>query len=354
LQKSQAKDPPKKPLKKHLESLQIFRGLAALAVALHHARLGTSEFVQTIPAPLEALLAQGFLGVDFFFVLSGFIILHTHYDDPRSAPAAAAYALKRVTRIYLPYLPITALVIAAYLMFPALSQSDRTWGWFTSLTLLPSIYEPALPVAWTLVHEMLFYLLFLVFFVSRRIFAAMIAAWSCVLLKQTFQLQSFNLAFLNVLFHPINFEFVFGLFCAFAYRHITPRQGLAAGVAGVAVFALYFLWFTASARVLFGLGSALLVLGISLNDSALRSKILARLGDSSYALYLIHNPLISLTSRLAARVAVLDHWFSSLLFSVGCAVSAGYAYHRLFERPLLRKVRLVLPKPGKDAALASG
>jgi peptidoglycan/LPS O-acetylase OafA/YrhL len=161
--------------KKHLEGLQLFRGFAALAVALHHARLGTSAFVQEIPAPIEALLGQGFLGVDFFFVLSGFIILHTHYDDPRSVSAAAVYAFKRITRIYLPYLPITGAVIIAYLLFPALSQSDRTWGWFTSLTLLPSIHEPALPVAWTLVHEIVFYLLFLVFFVSRRIFAASIA-----------------------------------------------------------------------------------------------------------------------------------------------------------------------------------
>ena len=340
--------------KKHLESLQIFRGLAALAVALHHARLGTSAFVQTIPVPIEALLAQGFLGVDFFFVLSGFIILHTHYDDPGSVPAAAVYAFKRITRIYFPYLPITGLLICAYFFFPTLSQSDRTWGWFTSLTLFPSIYEPALPVAWTLVHEILFYLLFLVFFVSRRLFAAMTAAWSCVLFRQSFDLQSFNSAFLNVLLHPINLEFVFGMFCAFAYRHMTPRQGIAAAVAGIAVFALYFLWFTASARVLFGFGSALLILGTALNDSALRSEICARFGDSSYAIYLIHNPLISLTSRLAARVPVLDHWFSSLLFSIVCVVSAGYAYHRFFERPILQKVRLILPKPGKDAALASG
>jgi peptidoglycan/LPS O-acetylase OafA/YrhL len=157
-----------------------------------------------------------------------------------------------------------------------------------------------------------------------------------------------------VLFHPINIEFVFGVICAFACRHITPRQGIAAAAAGLVVFAIYFIWFTASARVLFGFGSALLVLGVALNDKALHSTIGARFGDSSYALYLIHNPLISLTSRLAARVPVLDQWLSSLLFSIICTIAASYAYHRFFERPALQKVRLILLKPEKGAALAAG
>jgi exopolysaccharide production protein ExoZ len=58
--------------------LQVGRGLAAVGVAISHARLGTSAFVEPIPDWLMSILAKGFLGVDFFFVLSGFIILNSH------------------------------------------------------------------------------------------------------------------------------------------------------------------------------------------------------------------------------------------------------------------------------------
>jgi peptidoglycan/LPS O-acetylase OafA/YrhL len=341
-------------VKKELESLQISRGFAALAVALYHARLGTGQFVQAIPAPIEAVLAEGFLGVDFFFVLSGFIILHAHYDDRRSAIAARSYTLKRIVRIYVPYLPITALVISAYTLFPGLSQGNRTWGLFASITLLPSAYEPALPIAWTLVHEILFYLIFLIFFISGRLFATMIAVWSCVLLKQALAQEVFSSAFLNVLLSPINIEFVFGLLCALGFRHMRPQQGIVAMVAGLAICVIYFLRFASaegSARIIFGLGAALVILGLSLNDKMFHSKIGARLGDASYALYLIHNPLISLTSRLATHAPPLNHWFTSLLFSVVCSVTCSFVYHRYFERPALKKVRsILLRKPGGDAA----
>jgi hypothetical protein len=49
---------------------------------------------------------KGFLGVDFFFVLSGFIILNAHADDPATGRALESYVFKRLNRIYVPYLPM--------------------------------------------------------------------------------------------------------------------------------------------------------------------------------------------------------------------------------------------------------
>jgi exopolysaccharide production protein ExoZ len=343
-------DPSKIPAARQknavLSALQIARGLAALGVTFFHARLGTGAFVAAIPAPVERILAQGYLGVDFFFVLSGFIILHVHLDDPATADAARSYALKRLLRIYVPYLPITAILIGAYLLFPALSQANRSWGWLTTLTLLPSAQEPALPVAWTLVHEVMFYLLFLMFFVSRRAFAVLMTVWSCVLIKQAIAPESFGVPALSVLFSPINIEFVFGLLCALGFRIMDARHGVAAMMVGIAVLAIYFSLLSGydNGRIVFGLGAALLVLGVALNDRELAgvaASAMVRIGDASYAIYLIHNPWISLTSRAAARVALLDSWFISLALSVISSVLVGYAYHRWFERPALARARKI-------------
>ena len=67
--------------KQIINSLQVFRGMAALAVVAHHAALSTDAFVQSMPEGWQRLFDLGALGVDFFFVLSGFIIMHAHRGE---------------------------------------------------------------------------------------------------------------------------------------------------------------------------------------------------------------------------------------------------------------------------------
>ena len=64
-----------------IQSLQVFRGLAATAVVAHHANLSTAAFVGVVPRGVSDVFNLGLLGVDFFFVLSGFIIMYAHLDD---------------------------------------------------------------------------------------------------------------------------------------------------------------------------------------------------------------------------------------------------------------------------------
>ena len=81
-------------------TLQGGRGLAALGVVLHHAGLAAGAFAG--PFLGQSLLNLGYLGVDFFFVLSGFIIYHSTADRGRSL---GQYSVARFRRVYLPYWP---------------------------------------------------------------------------------------------------------------------------------------------------------------------------------------------------------------------------------------------------------
>src|SRR6478752_6232297 len=136
-----------------INSLQVGRGLAALAVVCHHSQIAAHDFGGTsVP-----LLSYGYLGVDFFFVLSGFIIFHSTVGRGKTV---ADYAVARFRRIYLPYWPVGIAIGLLYTAFPHLSAADREWSWLPTITLLPLTSGTALSVAWTLKHGILFYLVF--------------------------------------------------------------------------------------------------------------------------------------------------------------------------------------------------
>lgn len=62
--------------------------------------------------------------------------------------------------------------------------------------------------------------------------------------------------------------------------------------------------------------------------------LLMLLGNASYSIYLIHNPLLSITQRLAGRLE-LD-WLLALMGGVVVSILAGLIYYKLIERPALR------------------
>lgn len=329
--------------------LQVGRGLAALGVAISHARLGTSAFVEPVPDWLMTILAKGFLGVDFFFVLSGFIILNSHFDDETSLRALKSYVFKRVSRIYIPYLPVCAIVISSYLLFPSLSYVNRDWGWWTSIFLIPSQNPPALVAAWTLVHEMLFYGIFVLFFFSKRLFLLASIAWVAAIVANP-PTGGLLAPLFSTLLNSINLEFVFGMVCALLYRkraNFGEASGWAALAVGAVIAGGYFFLATGEGadRLIFGLGASFVLLGAVLLEHRVRDRVpptLVRLGDASYAIYLLHNPLISITSRAAAKIAVVDNWPGSLIFSMMCVIGSGLLFHACFERPALDFLRRLI------------
>ncbi len=79
-----------------LRALTSVRGIAAWLVVLYHIRGG----IAGLPPALEAILAKGYLAVDFFFLLSGFVIWLTWRDRLRAPGAIPHFLQKRIARVW--------------------------------------------------------------------------------------------------------------------------------------------------------------------------------------------------------------------------------------------------------------
>ncbi len=289
--------------------MQVGRAIAALMVVFHHAENSSHTFGGAeIP-----LLHHFYLGVDFFFVLSGFIIL---YSIPGKRPGQ--YVWHRFRRVYLPYLPIGIGIALAYTLMPDFSASDRGWDWYASITLVP-FGHTALSVAWTLQHEILFYLIFgIAWFSGQR---WIVWAWGAVcLLNYYFDIYGKAI-------DPINLEFLFGMLACIAVRRGWTSPWMLAGSVG-----FIGLWIALGAvrdlSPILGLGIALAIPPVvAFEAKGLRvPRVVLFFGAASYAIYLVHNPIIKFAVRATNELF--------LLAVIGTL--AGIAYYLLFERPMLK------------------
>jgi peptidoglycan/LPS O-acetylase OafA/YrhL len=322
-----------------LPALQLFRGVAALMVVFHHLWHEIRHAFGLHFPVVDQLALAGKYGVDFFFVLSGFIICYSHFSRLGNRAEALPYLSNRLLRIYVPYLPICVLMLIAYRLLPSLSYTDNgsTVSWVKSITLLPLRGDTALSVAWTLVFEMIFYLVFLVAFFSKRLFFAILGAWVVLIVAG----NSHND---DVLLSPYILEFILGVSAAILVHRLSPAR-----IPMVVAFlfpVLLVLWFSPvflQNRVLLGLTFVLIILCTiwsPLNRLPSRN-LLMILGNASYSIYLVHNPAISAILRVFPKTGNFPYMVALTVFLFVCTCVLGVVYHKIFEVRLTSRIRQV-------------
>lgn len=318
-----------------INTLQAGRFFAAMAVVIFHALLSVTAFVDTPPTFAVTLLRFGYLGVDFFFVLSGFVI---HYSMSSAPRPLSTFIYGRITRIMLPYWPVGISLGIAYTVMHKFNTSELAWGWVSTITLFPTAQSPTLNVAWTLQYELIFYFIYAIFYFTGRI-AAGLAIWTSSILLFLF-LGRPEIAFFKVLLAPINIEFIAGVLAAHIFMRGVRVTGIVSfGTAGALVLSFILLGSNRHDSVLIGLAMATLLPWVCHQEKQGRFKIPSWLvfgGAASYAIYLVHNPLFSLSSRLMGAIG-LD-WISALLLSLCVATGTGVLYYFAWERPIMRLV----------------
>lgn len=330
-----------------IRSIQAARGVAALLVLLFHA----SGSIFADPKyfggkPFGPVFDFGHAGVDFFFVLSGFIITHAHRDDVGHLERWTRYAWKRIRRIYPPYWVITLLLLPVFFLHPAwgLGHERQPWVIASSFLLVAQPKPPVLGVAWSLCYEVLFYALFLSFLVGKRTGAVVFAAWGAATIALHGR-YGFPGSFL---FNLHQLQFLMGMIVAGLHARVRVPCARVLALLGACAFLgagmteVYTHWLGESALlVAYGAASAVLVLGLAETERAGRLRVpegMVFLGAASYSIYLAHIPALSLVAKFAVRLglpAAMPHRAAFVLV-VAATVAAGAAYYLVVERPLLR------------------
>jgi peptidoglycan/LPS O-acetylase OafA/YrhL len=154
--------------------LDGLRGIAAIAVVLFHffnhwVSPVHDALARMLPDSIQSVLEHADLGVEVFFVLSGFVIAHSVFDKPITLQFAGKFILRRSLRLDPPYWVVIAInLLLPYLLFATLRENlflkfGGTSGLLVNMFYLPDLlWQPRIVgVAWTLCLEVQFYLVFM-------------------------------------------------------------------------------------------------------------------------------------------------------------------------------------------------
>lgn len=294
----------KLPENRRLYGLQILRFFASSIVVLYHAsKHADGQFI-------FGLFDLGYSGVDIFFVLSGFVITSSlsRRDDGFDL---SNFFRARFFRIYPSYWMFLFVPLACIALFvPGLSPDPALFtNWSIILSFFLVFGHPVISqVTWTLSYELFFYLIYGFLVRFNRVKAIWIYGILILLTNVLFDVNSIFL--IKYVFNLLVLEFILGIL---AFRVIEMNR--------ISVRTLWFvllvaiLWFVLGSinylelklsmireyrLFVFGLPSFLLIFAISglekSGNLSFRMSWFTRFGDSSYVLYLIHSPIVSIAS----------------------------------------------------------
>ncbi|MEG3882001.1 acyltransferase [Microcoleus sp. herbarium7] len=335
---------------KRLNLLQVYRGIAAVLVVLFHLNDMSRERLNQVT--FFNLFQAGWSGVDYFFVLSGFIMVYVHRSAIGKPDQLKSFLVKRTVRIYPIYWIITLIVLAFFLVVPGFANNKdlSIQHIFVSLLLLPQNDKPILDVGWTLIYELFFYLLFCVaIWFKPKYSVPILSSWLFVTMLHYLKVVNFGgeAFLLNIVFGNMNLEFVLGCLAGYAVikfgTAISKNRWILFGAANLGYAGLLIFYAGNSLEIermsSFGVLAALLIVSsasIDLNDSPKVPKILTYLGDASYSIFLIHSPIVSAITKVLQKANLgkyYDGFFAPSLVAL-MAVVAGCLFYSLVEKPL--------------------
>ncbi|MBW4594431.1 MAG: acyltransferase [Brasilonema angustatum HA4187-MV1] len=340
---------------KRLNLIQVYRGLAAVLVVLAHTDLIYNQNLNQ--NFFFKITTFGGSGVDFFFVLSGFIMFYIHQKDIGHQNQLGTFLFKRFTRIYpLYWVVLISKIFVSFILFEKSNIKDIGIGEFLKAFLLfPQdrhiLSSTFLGVSWTLSFEIFFYLMFALLIALKPQFSfPIIIAWLSGVFFHFIGILQFpqDNILLHFVFSEYNLEFVLGCLAAYALLSKKISNGIPFLYVGIFLYTLsaidyFYKFFGVSSVMTFGIACTLLVVGgasLELKKTINVPNILLFLGNASYSIYLAHGFFINQITKVLKNLSL--NIFQTLVFSdiLGLifaiiAIICGCLIYLYIEKPLL-------------------
>ncbi|MDE8343066.1 MAG: acyltransferase [Acidocella sp.] len=346
--------PVARPPQTFLPWIQALRALAAASVAFSHVEYDAVNNGGDPSGVLTAIMnfMPWVAGVDIFFVISGFVIVHASASLFGAANGPWIFLRRRLARI----VPLYWIVTSFFLLILLLDRHEihgdigSPLYCFASYLFIPMIrpdgmVQPAYGLGWTLNYEMFFYLVFTPFLLLTRYKAvggAVALLSFLVLAGQLIHFHNVQVAYWSNL---IILEFCAGMVIALVFaRGFRLPEWLRPVLIAVAIVALHL----NAGRALdwralaFGIPATLMVgaacLGRSPSVLNRLERWLVRLGDASYAMYLIH-PFVIRSFTILWRHLHLTSEFGGIMYVV-VVLAVAQSCALLINQTLERRIAL--------------
>ncbi|MDS7925374.1 acyltransferase family protein [Acinetobacter sp. ABJ_C1_1] len=325
-----------------IKSIQYLRGLAALAVVLHHA---SGAILVHYAVEQKDYYSWGAGGVDLFFIISGFIMMYITFGKKVEV---GDFLYKRVVRIYPIFYVYATIALLIFLISPeSINRSaSAPTKILPSYLLIPyTEFVNLVQVAWTLVYEVHFYLLFAISLLLinkyRYIFTGFVL--SAFSISSLIQYKTFYLGYLS---NPIILEFLFGMILYFLiYRREARDMWFLIGFASIALITLSINNSIPERLFIYGLPSFILMgLLLTLDNKGFFDKketklsnLFLRIGDSSYSLYLSHSFVLGVGVIVLNKINLINNntvQLMIILLSIG-ALIWGWISYSFIEKPMI-------------------
>jgi peptidoglycan/LPS O-acetylase OafA/YrhL len=335
-------------------ALTGLRFFLALWVILHHLTGPGQKLEATallLPHGLFTLIRGGYQAVTTFFVLSGFVLTRSYAETFWTRQNTLRYGLGRIARVYPVYL-FSLVMVAPFIW---VDRTPGKAGYLIAHFALVQSWLGAIPVnwntpAWSLSCEMFFYAMFplAALFIRRTGWrgVAIAAAIACCLTRWMWAAGvSDNI---KPLVHLS--DFLMGITAACAYgllmRRDRPPRGwwlYIPGFLGAASLIAYpgvlpeFIDLNSALRPM----NALLLIGLAIGGGPmarfLSTRVLVYLGKSSYAMYILHVPILWWCLRYSMEFPPLAY--------IGVVIAISAMVYGVLEEPANRRLRSYLRDP---------
>ena len=339
----------------------LLRAIAVWAVLLYHFEI--SGF------------ASGFMGVDIFFVISGFLMTKIILSGFNNANFSYLEFLERRVHRIVPALLVLALFLLLFLPFFYFNSDLKLNAKYIGLglTFLSNIYyafrsnayfsvdavDNIFLHSWTLAVEMQFYLLYpLLLLALRKIYETNISGFRAALVGVTlisyiicaYCLEK-NAAYAFYLMPARSWEFLLGGIAFLYTKEIKQYSRLTSD------WIFYIALLIVVVSVVAGVGqypwpssfalvptlATMVLLGLNKEYFWLRNRVIQYFGNISYSLYLWHWPIYVLFKKYEFLFPYRFSWFIPLLLSVALASLSYYWIEQKKGRGKFRFVALAMP-----------